>query len=57
MSSSLSSLFAHCVLVLTLSGECVASLGGMGCLPGGVAVDADGFVYVTRYFSNQILVY
>ena len=46
-----------CVLVLTLGGECVASLGGVGVWPVGVAVDADGFVYVTCYFSNQILVY
>ena len=50
-------LYAPRVLVLTLGGECVASLGGVGDGPRGVAVDADGFVYVTCYFSSQILVY
>ena len=50
----------RCVLVFTLGGECVASLGVVGAVGGravGVAVDADGFVYVTCYFSNQIFVY
>ena len=54
---SLLSLYAHCVLVFTLGGECVASLGGVGGWPLGVAVDADGFVYVTCYSSNKTLVY
>ena len=44
-----------CVLVLTLNGRCVASLGGVGEDPGGVAVDADGFVYVC--FEDILLVY
>ena len=35
-----------CVLVLTLNGRCVASFGGMDEDPLGVAMDADGFVYV-----------
>ena len=43
-----------CVLVLTLNGRCVASLGGVGEDPGGVAMDADGFVYVS---CDGILVY
>ena len=43
-----------CVLVLTLNGRCVASFGGVGVEPMGVAVDADGFVYVS---SGNILVY
>ena len=55
------SLFApRCVLVLTLGGEGVASLGGLGGVgvwPVGVAVNADGFVYVTCYLSNKTLVY
>ena len=37
----------HCLLVLTLSGDCVASLGGIRDRRHrqlGVAVDADGFV-------------
>ena len=48
-----------CVLVFTLSGECVASLGGVGGRdrPLGGAVDADGFVYVSCWWSNQTLVY
>ena len=46
-----------CVLVFTLSGECVASLGRVDDFQWGVAVNADGFVYVTNYVSNQILVY
>ena len=48
---------SSCVLVFTLSGECVASLSGVVDPRGGVAVDADGFVYVSCYSSNTTLVY
>ena len=44
-----------CVLVLTLNGRCVASLGGVGENPAGVAMDADGFVYVSC--DSILLVY
>ena len=54
--SSLSCCAPSCVLVFTLGGECVASLAGVGW-PVGVAVDADGFVYVTCCLSNKTLVY
>ena len=46
-----------CVLVLTLGGECVASLGGVVGGPLGVAVDADGFVYVTHLRGKRVFVY
>ena len=47
----------RCVLVFMLCGEYVGGVRGVGDGPGGVAVDADGFVYVTYYSSNNILVY
>ena len=57
-----------CVLVLALSGECEACLGGVGVwpvplgvtvlsLPVAVAVDVDGFVYVSCCFNQKIFVY
>ena len=47
----------YCIQVMTLSGEYVATFGGVGGGPLGVAVDADGFVYVTHPGSVQVFVY
>ena len=48
----------YCIQVMTLSGECVTSFGGVDGGPlGGVAVDADGFVYVTHLWGEPVFVY
>ena len=49
--------YPSCVLVFTLGGEFVASLGGVGVGPVGVAVDADGFVCASCQSSGNVLVY
>ena len=47
----------YCIQVMTLSGEYVATFGGVGGGPLGVAVDADGFVYVTLHMGERVFVY
>ena len=48
-----------CVLVFTAGGDFETSINKTGIDPEGVAVDADGFVYVCipGLFTSEVLVY